>query len=304
MAAAGMAATMPPPLDALPEAANKAWGRHPGGLASTTGLATKLNPPPMAAGETNIGGFDPTFVGLGWGHKRQLRPPPPQYVKDRPGRRCKEQPHSFASCDFLKQDLAAHGPQAVCSLKATRFGKGFARRRADGMGDRQRMVREEERASQLEEGRAVRREKLTSLQSKNGCNPLTGGPPIAGLEVPYKPTKPKMKPRLLIEKEQATEMTHRQDLKHTVTSTFGPEVDLGRRPLLPPRPEWSVGHQLASYDGFVCPKAVKDEMGLRLPRPGRRIYAARHAAGELSGGLGWLEQPKAQQPSPPVAVDG
>eukprot|EP01065_Artemidia_motanka_P038963 TRINITY_DN47800_c0_g1_i1.p1 TRINITY_DN47800_c0_g1~~TRINITY_DN47800_c0_g1_i1.p1 ORF type:complete len:298 (+),score=63.51 TRINITY_DN47800_c0_g1_i1:52-945(+) len=268
-----LAATQPPPLDALPEAAERAWGRHPAGQQLGSGLSGKLHPANVAVGCQPD--HDPTFLGIGWGHKRRLAPQPPQYLPDRPGKKTYDLPDAFKKADFIRQDLAQpYGPQ----MGPTRLIR--ARRREEKISqDAERRKWEGERQQLNQAGQDKRREKLTELGARAGCNPLTGGKPICGQEVVFAEGKPKLRPRHHIEHQQA------RPGQGVSPATAAARAERRRDRLAndgidPSRRNWSVSRQMHCYDGFDCPPEVLQGLTFDVPRPGRRIFTHQVAASD------------------------
>lgn len=296
MSSPPLAATMPPSLEDPPVGAERSYANHPAVQALTTpgGLSSKLHPPPLQRGAK--ADFDPTFYGIGWGHKRKLKPQPPQYLPERPGKRTFDQADCFKKVDFTRQDLAQpYGPQ----MGAVRVVRARRQERAIGQ-DIERKQWETAREERSGVVQVKRREKLAELNLRAGCNPLTGGAPIIGQEVLYAEGKPKLRPRLVIEKQQAT--GREKDLEVAAARAAKRSERLKNDGLDPSRRSWTAREQMGCYDGFDMPTEFKTKFTAEIPKPGRRIFKENTPArdGGAAGALApHLLRPLAAAPAAP-----
>ena len=110
---------------------------------------------------------------------------------------------------------------------------------------------------------------------KGCCNAITGGPPITGTWIDYTPTKPHIKPRHVIERENTSpDSTLRQQQKMEMSTRRKERLKYNGQP--PERQSWGVKEQLASFDGYCLPSEVAKELASVPPRAGRRALPAPH----------------------------
>ena len=92
--------------------------KHKMGNLSEFPVASRLHPPTDLSS-----GFDPTFVGTGWGHKRLLKPKESEIARDPLGK--KTYPVPCETDKLLRNDIPCRGNQEKSGMTETRFLKGL-----------------------------------------------------------------------------------------------------------------------------------------------------------------------------------
>ena len=175
-------------------------------------IADRLNPPERSAV------FDPTFEGIGWGHKRNLRPENARAKEEAYlGKRVFEAPSSSQTGDLMRSSLPILDVHARGGARQTRFTKGFNRKRPHETPEQAALKEQihQHAADRAHTVQSNRRDYLATKASKGGCNVVTGGPPIAGEHLSYKPARLILKPKATIDKELGTADRQKElDSKH------------------------------------------------------------------------------------------
>ena len=170
-------------------------------------LSERLNPPVSLRQGSSGRAFDPVFEGTGWGRKKigggkeeVLRSSLP--TGNTSAEDVERRKRTFTTSDHTVAVLTCSLPllagTGTSCLRDTRFSKGFARRRVEHPHANEIS---EEAAVKAELAANQRRSVLVSNDTRAGCNPLNGGPPLVGKHADYVPPRIHIKPKGRIESE-------------------------------------------------------------------------------------------------------
>ncbi|KAJ9471724.1 hypothetical protein DIPPA_19417 [Diplonema papillatum] len=225
-------------------------------------VSQRLNPP------LDTTSTDP-FHGTGWGHKKYLQPKESGAYKAGLGKRTQAVPSDAAM--LLSSSLPALECQLAAPTTSTRFTRGLHRKRVPPIRPQSpgELTRCEQKTRQTERNRAARSARLTAHSVRSGCNILTGGPPAFGEAADEPVSRPKIKPKHVIDRELASpDNEGRAARRLRATAMRMERLRLDGQPAC--RKEWGVGEQLHSMDGFIMPKDVERVFALPPYKAGRR----------------------------------
>eukprot|EP00754_Rhynchopus_humris_P037142 Rhum_TRINITY_DN19241_c0_g1::Rhum_TRINITY_DN19241_c0_g1_i1::g.169514::m.169514 len=225
-------------------------------------LSERLNPPVSLRQSSSGRAFDPVFEGTGWGRKKigsgkeevlKSSLPTGNTSAEDVERRKRTFATSTDTAAVLSCSLPLLAGAGTSSLRDTRFSKGFTRRRVEHPHAN---AVSEEAAVKAAVAANQRRSVLVSNDTRAGCNPLNGGPPLVGKQADYVPPRIHIKPKDRIESEagrpgHAAKEGKRREMaaerRHRLQLDGQPES----------RREWTVKHQMQCYDGYIVAQPDK-----------------------------------------------